>query len=84
MNMNQITKMFTRLVMRRIMNWGINQGMNTIAKARKPRTPPAQVAGQVDDDGNLIQAQRQPDGQNRKQARDMAQKVKTMNRMTRR
>jgi hypothetical protein len=82
MNMNQITKMFTRLVMRRIMNWGINQGMNTISKARKPKAAPPPP--QVDNDGNLIEAQQPSDARNRKEARQMAQKVKTMNRMTRR
>lgn len=83
MNMNMLTKMFTRLVMRKAMNWGINKGIDTVSRARKPKT--ASLPPQVDDDGNVIEAPRQGnDAQNRKQAKDMAKKVRTMNRMTRR
>lgn len=83
MNMNQIAKMFTRLVMRRMMNWGIDKGLNTMSNARKPKQ--ASLPPQIDDDGNPVQGQhRQGNAQNRKQAKDMAKKVRTMNRMTRR
>nr|WP_111299773.1 hypothetical protein [Paracoccus saliphilus] len=31
MNLNQLINMFTRLVARRAMNWGINKGVNVLA-----------------------------------------------------
>ncbi|WP_304617663.1 hypothetical protein [Paracoccus sp. (in: a-proteobacteria)] len=68
MNMNQIINMFTRLVMRRAMNWGINKGMDQLSRR-----------GQTGE---------QPEGQPRprqdKQTRDMAKKMRTLGRMTRR
>lgn len=83
MNMNQITTMFTRLVMRRIMNWGINKGLNGMSKARK--SGPAGQPPQTGSDGKPVQAQdRQGDAQQRKQARDMARKMRTLSRMMRR
>lgn len=83
MNMNMLTRMFTRLIMRRAMNWGIDKGLSTFSKARKPRQ--ASLPPQIDDDGNPVQVQnRQGGAQNRKQARDVAKKLRTVNRMTRR
>ncbi|MBW7055487.1 hypothetical protein KY389_02105 [Paracoccus bogoriensis] len=69
MNMNQIINMFTRLVMRRAMNWGINKGMDQLSRR-------GQTGGQPDDG--------QPRPRQDKQTRDMARKMRTLGRMTRR
>ncbi|MDO5646976.1 hypothetical protein [Paracoccus sp. (in: a-proteobacteria)] len=63
MNMNQIINMFTRLVMRRAMNWGITKGLQTMSRGKsdQPQTP----------------AQK-------KQTREMAQRMRNLNRMNRR
>ncbi|WP_265499217.1 hypothetical protein [Paracoccus beibuensis] len=37
MNMNQLFNMFTRLVARRAMNWGINKGINTLSGKKHGR-----------------------------------------------
>ncbi len=62
MNMNQLFNLFTRLVARRAMNWGINKGVDTLS-GKKP--------GQ--------QGQRRD-----KQTRDLARKMRTLSRLTRR
>lgn len=69
MNMNQMINMFTRLLMRRAMNWGITKGIATMSRKPGPDAEP------------------QPDGadrKQRKQAGDMAKRVRMANRMTRR
>ena len=84
MNMNMLINMFTRLVMRKAMNWGINKGLGTVSKARKPKQR-ASLPPQIDDDGNPVQIQnRQGNSQNRKQAKDVGRKLRMMNRMMRR
>ena len=61
MNMNQLFNMFTRIVARRAMNWGINKGMGTLS-------------GKKTGSGR---------GQG-KQTRDLARKMRTLSRLTRR
>ena len=66
MNMNQLFNMFTRLVARRAMNWGINKGISTLSRGK----------GQTPDAG--------PRGAQSKQTRDLARKMRTLGRLTRR
>lgn len=74
MNMNMLINMFTRLVARRAMNWGINKGMDTLSRKNQPptgapdQTPPTGPKGQRQD----------------KQTRDLARKMRNLSRMTRR
>lgn len=35
MNANMLINMFTRLVTRRLMNWGINKGIGSVSKSGK-------------------------------------------------
>jgi len=63
MNMNQLFNMFTRLVARRAMNWGINKGISTLSRGKGQPTP---RAGQT------------------QQTRDMARKMRMLQRLTRR
>ncbi|TJZ84978.1 hypothetical protein [Paracoccus hibiscisoli] len=70
MNMNQLFNMFTRLVARRAMNWGINKGMSTLSRNK----------GQAPDAGPRTPQ----DKAQSKQTQDMARKMRTLGRMTRR
>ncbi|CAM3101345.1 hypothetical protein PANO111632_03250 [Paracoccus nototheniae] len=67
MNMNMLFNMFTRIVMRRAMNWGINKGVGKMSRGKGK--PP--VAGQP--------GQRRPN-----QTADLAKKMRTLSRLTRR
>jgi hypothetical protein len=93
MNMNQVINMFTRLVMRRAMNWGINKGIGQMTR----KTPPQQGGvpqdrvqqdGVQQDGAEGQQAGARPRGgqQNKpnKQAQDLAKRMRTLSRMTRR
>jgi len=40
MNMNQLINMFTRMVTKRLMNWGINKGMDTMSGGKTNRSRP--------------------------------------------
>lgn len=42
MNMNQLVNMFTKLVARRAMNWGINKGMKTLSRKGGQQAGPQQ------------------------------------------
>lgn len=66
MNMNMLINMFTKLIARRAMNWGINKGVDTLS-----RKGDAQNAG----------GKRQRPNQ---QTKDIAKRMKTLGRMTRR
>ena len=67
MNMNMLINMFTKLIARRAMNWGINKGINTLAR----KDDPSAAAG----------GKRQRPNQ---QTKDIAKRMKTLGRMTRR
>ncbi|QBX35585.1 hypothetical protein E4191_13430 [Paracoccus liaowanqingii] len=71
MNMNMLFNMFTRLVMRRAMNWGINKG---VAKMSRGKGKPP-VGGQP----GAGQGRGQPNG-----SADLARKMRTLSRLTRR
>ncbi|RJL00312.1 hypothetical protein D3P06_13625 [Paracoccus aestuarii] len=74
MNMNQLMSMFTRLVARRAMNWGINKGMDQLSRRNAPPADPD------------APSTRQPKRGNRqnKQGQDLARKMRTLGRLTRR
>lgn len=40
MNANQLISMFTRLVARRAMNWGINKGLGTLSRGKAGQGKP--------------------------------------------
>lgn len=77
MNLNRIISMFTRLVMRRAMNWGINKGISQVSR-KGTRARPGD--DHLSDDG----APRTPASAKKKQARDIAKRARTANRMSRR
>jgi len=68
MNMNMLINMFTKLIARKAMNWGINKGVNSFA--RKGDQPDDQIAGK----------KQRPN----QQTQDVAKRMKNLNRMTRR
>lgn len=61
MNLNQLFNMFTRIVARRAMNWGINKGISTMSGKKAGKGP-----------------------RQSRQTRDLARKMRTLSRMTRR
>ncbi|WP_410217458.1 hypothetical protein [Paracoccus sp. (in: a-proteobacteria)] len=73
MNMNMLFNMFTRMVARRAMNWGINKGMDTLSRRDKPGTA----------DPHMTAGQPKRRGQN-PQTRDLARKMRVLGRLTRR
>lgn len=66
MNMNMLVNMFTKLVARRAMNWGINKGINSMGR----KGDPADAAGRT----------QRPN----QQTKNLAKRMKMLNRMTRR
>ncbi|MFN3275305.1 MAG: hypothetical protein ACK41U_11590 [Paracoccus sp. (in: a-proteobacteria)] len=78
MNMNRIISMFTRLVMRRAMNWGLNKGISQVSRKGTRARP---EDDHLTDDGT---APRTPAGAKKKQSRDIAKRARTASRMTRR
>lgn len=79
MNLNMVINMFTRLVMRRAMNWGINKGMSQVSR-RGTRARPDD--GQLTDDGTAPHTP--PAAAKKKQARDISKRARIASRMTRR
>lgn len=75
MNMNMLFNMFTRLVMRRAMNWGINKGVSTMSRGKGK--PP--VAGRPGSGPGATPGRGQPN-----QSADLAKKMRTLSRLTRR
>ncbi|MFN3526678.1 MAG: hypothetical protein ACK4YU_11345 [Paracoccus sp. (in: a-proteobacteria)] len=90
MNMNQIINMFTRLVMRRAMNWGINKGIGQMTRKSPPQKDGVQQDriqkdGVQQDGAEGQQAGARPrGGQQNKQTQDLAKRMRTLGRMTRR
>lgn len=76
MNMNQIVNMFTRMLMRRAMNWGVNKGLEQMSRGRGQQSG---TAGTPDAQHGAGPAQGKTP-----QSRDMAKKMRNLNRMTRR
>ena len=70
MNLNQIFSMLQRMVLHRLMNAGINKGIDMVARR----------GGGQDDDGNLTEQGRRT----RKQAREMSKRARQANRILRR
>ncbi len=66
MNMNMLINMFTKLIARKAMNWGINKGVDTFARKGDP----------TDAGGN----KQRPN----QQTKNIAKRMKTLGRMTRR
>ncbi|MFI0394949.1 hypothetical protein [Paracoccus jiaweipingae] len=70
MNLNQIFAMFQRMVLHRLMNAGINKGIDMMARR----------GGGQDADGKLTEQGRRTE----RQARDMTKRVRQANRILRR
>lgn len=86
MNMNHLIKMFTRIVMAKVLHMGINKGMDMAGKAKRGKTRHiADDSGHVheDDAPQMSQQERQKMRQARRAARQARQGTKVAGRITR-
>lgn len=72
MNANQLISMFTRLVARRAMTWGINKGLGTLSRGK--------TGSGKTGFGKAGLGKRRSDAQ----MQDLARKMRTLSRLTRR
>lgn len=77
MNANQLISMFTRLVARRAMTWGINKGLGTLSRGK---TGSGKTGFGNAGFGNSGSGKRRSDAQ----MQDLARKMRTLSRLTRR
>jgi len=77
MNTNQLISMFTRLVARRAMTWGINKGLGTLSRGK---TGSGQTGFGKAGFGKTGLGKRRSDAQ----MQDLARKMRTLSRLTRR
>ena len=77
MNANQLISMFTRLVARRAMTWGINKGLGTLSRSK---TGSSKTGFGKAGFGKPGLGKRRSDAQ----MQDLARKMRTLSRLTRR
>lgn len=77
MNANQLISMFTRLVARRAMTWGINKGLGTLSRGK---TGSGKTGFGSAGFGKSGSGKRRSDAQ----MQDLARKMRTLSRLTRR
>mgnify|MGYP000869527906 FL=1 len=77
MNANQLISMFTRLVARRAMTWGINKGLGTLSRGK---TGSGKTGFGKAGFGKSGSGKRRSDAQ----MQDLARKMRTLSRLTRR
>lgn len=77
MNANQLISMFTRLVARRAMTWGINKGLGTLSRGK---TGSGKTGFGKAGFGKTGLGKRRSDAQ----MQDLARKMRTLSRLTRR
>ncbi|AZY93141.1 hypothetical protein EOJ32_05170 [Paracoccus sp. Arc7-R13] len=77
MNANQLISMFTRLVARRAMTWGINKGLGTLSRGK---TGSGKTGFGKPGLGKSGLGKRRSDAQ----MQDLARKMRTLSRLTRR
>lgn len=77
MNANQLISMFTRLVARRAVTWGINKGLGTLSRGK---TGSGQTGFGKAGFGKTGLGKRRSDAQ----MQDLARKMRTLSRLTRR
>lgn len=77
MNANQLISMFTRLVARRAMTWGINKGLGTLSRGK---TGAGKTGFGKAGFGKSGLGKRRSDAQ----MQDLARKMRTLSRLTRR
>lgn len=77
MNANQLISMFTRLVARRAMTWGINKGLGTLSRGK---TGSGKTGFGKAGFGKAGLGKRRSDAQ----MQDLARKMRTLSRLTRR
>ena len=77
MNANQLISMFTRLVARRAMTWGINKGLGTLSRGK---TGSGKTGFGNAGFGKSGSGMRRSDAQ----MQDLARKMRTLSRLTRR
>lgn len=77
MNANQLISMFTRLVARRAMTWGINKGPGTLSRGK---TGSGKTGFGKAGFGKAGLGKRRSDAQ----MQDLARKMRTLSRLTRR
>lgn len=77
MNANQLISMFTRLVARRAMTWGINKGLGTLSRGK---TGSGKTGFGTAGFGKSGSGKRRSDAQ----MQDLARKMRTLSRLTRR
>lgn len=77
MNANQLISMFTRLVARRAMTWGINKGLGTLSRSK---TGSGKTGFGKAGFGKSELGKRRSDAQ----MQDLARKMRTLSRLTRR
>lgn len=77
MNANQLISMFTRLVARRAMTWGINKGLGTLSRGK---TGSSKTGFGKAGFGKAGLGKRRSDAQ----MQDLARKMRTLSRLTRR
>ncbi|KIX18265.1 hypothetical protein [Paracoccus sp. 228] len=77
MNANQLISMFTRLVARRAMTWGINRGLGTLSRGK---TGSGKTGFGKAGFGKAGLGKRRSDAQ----MQDLARKMRTLSRLTRR
>jgi len=77
MNANQLISMFTRLVARRAMTWGINKGLGTLSRGK---TGSGKTGFGTAGFGKSGSGKRRSDAQ----MQDLARKMRTLTRLTRR
>lgn len=77
MNANQLFSMFTRLVARRAMTWGINKGLGTLSRGK---TGSGKTGFGKAGFGKAGLGKRRSDAQ----MQDLARKMRTLSRLTRR
>ncbi|WP_282029109.1 hypothetical protein [Paracoccus marcusii] len=77
MNANQLISMFTRLVARRAMTWGINKGLGTLSRGK---TGSGKTGFGKAGFGKPGLGKRRSDAQ----MQDLARKMRTLSRLTRR
>ncbi|KJZ31104.1 hypothetical protein TW83_10465 [Paracoccus sp. S4493] len=77
MNANQLISMFTRLVARRAVTWGINKGLGTLSRGK---TGSGKTGFGKAGFGKAGLGKRRSDAQ----MQDLARKMRTLSRLTRR
>lgn len=77
MNANQLISMFTRLVARRAMTWGVNKGLGTLSRGK---TGSGKTGFGNAGFGKSGSGKRRSDAQ----MQDLARKMRTLSRLTRR